>query len=68
MEVVDNLGKEFFKLLKRNFLATDPLHKIVDRNSIKLSYSCMPNIINKSKIMKHKKNVRRPPNVIVRIR
>ena len=28
MEVVNNLGKEFLKLLKRNFPATDPLHKI----------------------------------------
>ena len=55
MEVVNNLGKEFFKLLKRNFPATDPLHKIFNKNSIKLSYSCMPNInsiINKSNIMK----------------
>ena len=55
MEVINNLGKEFFKLLKRNFPATDPLHKIFNKNSIKLSYSCMPNInsiINKSNIMK----------------
>ena len=55
MEVVNNLGKEFFKLLKRNFPAMDPLYKIFNTNSIKLSYSCMPNfnsIINKSNIMK----------------
>ena len=55
MEVVNNLGKEFFKLLKRNFPDTNPLHKIFNKNSIKLSYSYMPNInsiINKSNISK----------------
>ena len=55
MEVINNFGKEFFNLLKRNFPATDPLHKIFNKNSIKLSYSCMPdinNIINKSNMMK----------------
>ena len=51
VDEINNVGKEFFKLLKRNFPATDPLHKIFNKNSIKLSYSCMPNIndiINKS--------------------
>ena len=55
MEVTNNVDKEFFKLLKRNFPATDPLHKIFNKNSIKLSYSCMPHInsiINKSNMMK----------------
>ena len=44
MEVVNNLGKEFFKLLKRNFPSGRPLHKIFNKNCVKLSYSCMPNI------------------------
>ena len=55
MEVVNNLEKEFFKLLKRNFPSWDPLHKIVNKNCVKLSYSCLPNIngiINKSNIAK----------------
>ena len=55
MEVVNNLGKEFFKLLKRNFPSGNPLHKIFNKNCVKLSYSCMPNInsiINKSNIAK----------------
>ena len=50
MEVVNNFGKEFFKLLKRNFPS-----QIFDKNCVKLSYSCMPNIngiINKSNIAK----------------
>ena len=55
MEVVDKLGSEFFKLLKRNFPVTNPLNKIFNKNNIKLSYSCMPNInsiINKSNTIK----------------
>ena len=44
MEVVNNLGKEFFKLLKRNFPSGSSLHKIFNQNCVKLSYSCMPNI------------------------
>ena len=53
MEVVNNLGKEFFKLLKRNFPCGSPLHKIFNKNCVKLSYSFMPNIngiINRSNI------------------
>ena len=53
MEVVNNLGKEFFKLLKRNFPSENPLHKIFNKNCVKLSYSCIPNgMINKSNIAK----------------
>ena len=55
MEVVNNLGKKFFKLLKRNFPSGNPLHKIFNKNCVQLSYSCMPNIngiINKSNIVK----------------
>ena len=51
----NNLGKEFFKLLKRNFPSGSPLHKIFNKNCVKISYSCMPNIngiINKSNIAK----------------
>ena len=55
IEVVSNLGKEFFKLSKRKFSSGSPLHKIFNKNCVKLSYSCMPNIngiINKSNIAK----------------
>ena len=59
MDVINNLGKEFFKLLKRNFHSWSPLHKIVNKNCVKLSYSCMPNIngiINWSNIAKLSKD------------
>ena len=38
MEVVNNLGKEFFKILKRNFPSGSQLYKIFNKNCIKLSY------------------------------
>ena len=41
MEVVNNSGKDFFKLLKRNFPSWNPLHKIFNKNCVKLSYSCI---------------------------
>ena len=55
MEVVNNLGKEFFKILKRNFPSGSQLHKIFNKNCLKVSYSCMPNIngiINRCNIAK----------------
>ena len=62
MEVANNLEKEFFKLLKRNFPSGSQLHKIFNKNCVKLSYSCMPNIngiINRSNIAKLSKEIYR---------
>lgn len=39
-----NLGKKFFRILDREFNNKSPLKKIFNRNTIKLSYSCMPNV------------------------
>ena len=39
-----NIGKEFFKILDDSFPASHKLQKIFNRSSIKLSYSCMPNL------------------------
>ena len=54
MAVANKLGKQFFEFLK-NFPLSSNLYKIFNRNTIKLSYSCMPNVpnlINKSNIKK----------------
>ena len=51
MVVVNELRKEFFRLLKKNFLPSSNLYKIFNKKTIKLSYSYMPNVenlINKS--------------------
>ena len=38
------IGKEFLKLVDKHFPKDGPLNKIFNRNIIKISYSCMPNI------------------------
>ena len=52
--VCTNTGREFRRLLTKNFPPTHRLHKI-GNNNVKLSYSCMPNMANL--ISKHIKTV-----------
>ena len=42
--VTTNIGKEFFRLLQKHFPSHHRLHKICNKNNVKLSYCCMPNI------------------------
>ena len=42
--VKTNLGKEFFKILRTCFPQNNPLSKIFNKNTVKLSYSCMPSM------------------------
>lgn len=42
--VKTKIDKVFFKLLEQNFPKTSKLYKIFNRNTVKLSYSCMPNV------------------------
>lgn len=56
--VATNVGKEFFKLLDRHFPEKSPLHKIFNRNTVKLSYSCMQNMSNI--ISSHNKSILNP--------
>ena len=39
-----NIGKEFLKIIDKNFPRDNPLHKIINRKNIKLSYSCTTNM------------------------
>ena len=39
-----NIGSEFLKILDKCFPSSNKLSKIFNRNSVKISYSCMPNI------------------------
>ena len=39
-----NLGKQFIKLVKKHFNNNNPLHPILNKNSVKLSYSTCPNM------------------------
>ena len=42
--VVNNIGKEFLKLIDENFPPQHKLHKILDSNNIKISHCCIPNM------------------------
>ena len=47
LNVQSNVGEQFFKALDECFPSNHPLRKIINRNTVKLSYRCMPNVKNK---------------------
>ena len=49
--VKTNLGRKFLNIIDRCFPNEHPLHKIFNKHTLKLSYSCMPNM--KSIISSH---------------
>ena len=53
--VATNIVKKYFILLSACFPANNKLHKIINKNTIKLSYSCMSNI--KQSIANHNKAI-----------
>ena len=53
--VKTNIGKLFLRLINKHFPPTHKYRKIFNRNTIKISYSCMPKI--KSKISTHNKRI-----------
>ena len=44
MNVRTNIGKTFLKLMRKYFPNGNPLHKIFNKNMLKVSYSCMSNM------------------------
>ena len=53
--VKTNLGRKFLRIVDKYFQKKHPLYKIFNRHTLKLSYSCMPNM--KSIISSHNKHV-----------
>ena len=51
LNVASNIGGDFLKLIDKHFPKDHALRKVMNRNTIKISYRCMPNL--KSKIAKH---------------
>ena len=58
--VQTNLGQKFLKIVDKCFPTTHKLHKLFNRNTVKLSYSCMPNM--KTNIDNHNKKLLQPDN------
>ena len=50
-----NIGKTFLQLLDRNVPPHHRLHKIINKNTVKISYSCMLNMA--SHISSHNKSI-----------
>ena len=46
LNVKTNIGEMFRKLFDKHFLKTSKLHKIFNRNNVKVSCSCLPNFAN----------------------
>ena len=55
MNVATNIGKNFFLLLNECFPKNSKLHKIINKNTIKLSYRCMTYM--KQKIDNHNRKI-----------
>ena len=55
LNVSTNIGKKFFSLLGKNFPKTHQLHKLFNRNNVKINYISLPNF--KSVINRHNKNI-----------
>ncbi len=53
--VSTNIGHKFLKIIEECFPKNHPLKKICNRNNLKLSYSCMPNVA--SIITSHNKHL-----------
>ena len=61
MNVKTNIGKCFFKLLKKHFPHNHIFHQIFNKNKVKISYSCFPNM--NSIISSHNKNIIKPSTI-----
>ena len=53
--VKSNIARNFLHLINKHFPKTSALHKIFNRNTVKVSYSCVPNL--KSTISRHNKQI-----------
>ena len=57
--VVTNVGKEFLRIMDKHFPPGNPLNKIFNRNKVKMSYRCTPNLARK--ISAHNSKILNPP-------
>ena len=60
MNVRTNVAKTFLKIVDKNFPNSHKFHKIFNRNNVKVSYSCLPNV--SSIIAAHNKKILKEPS------
>ena len=70
--VETKVGKSFIQLIDQHFPKSNPLHKIFNRNTVKLSYSCMSNVkktlspaTTKPKLTNHQSNQTKAITVVI---
>ena len=56
--VKTNIGRHFLKLVNKHFPSHHKLHKMLNKNNVKVSYSCLDNV--GSKISQHNKSILSP--------
>ena len=64
VSVKTRIGERFLRLIKKCFPSYHPLSKIINKNTVKVSYKCMPNM--KQEVSKHNWQVKKatePPPV-----
>ena len=61
-----NVARNFLRLIDKHFPRSSPFHKIFNRNTVKVSYSCMPNV--KSVISQHNHRVLNQQTITPEIR
>ena len=61
VNVVTKVGKHFLSLLDKNFSLHNKFHKTFNRNTVKISYSCLPNM--KTIINSHNHKVTNPKTI-----
>ena len=64
--VTTNVGKKFLSIVHDCFKKSHPLRKIFNKNTIKVSYSCMPNL--EAKISSHNKTILANLNGIINVK
>ena len=57
LNVKTKVGREFLKILDSSFPSTNPLSKLFTRNTVKISYKCMPNM--KQAVSRHNNKLTR---------
>lgn len=55
INVSTDIGRKFFGLLDKHFPKKHRFHKLLNRNTVKMSYSCMPNV--EAILQRHNKNI-----------
>ena len=60
-DVSTNIGARFLKIFSKHFPANGNLHKLFNRNSVKVSYGCLPNM--DSILTSHNAKILNPSNL-----